>query len=87
MRKESQTEFLEEKTKGNVRIRLHCFETTDGKRYGLELSAFNEMTAKYKLLFFRGGLTLRESEEMFEQTVAYVGEYDWDTEEFVPQKA
>ena len=87
MRKESQTEFLEEKSKGNVRIRLHSFETTDGKRFGVELSAFNLVTAKYKLLFFRGGLTLHEAEAMFEQTVAYIGEYDWDTEEFVPQLA
>ena len=87
MRKESQTEFLEEKTKGNVRIRLHCFETTDGKRYGLELSAFNEMTAKYKLLFFRSGLTLHEGEAMFEESASFVNGYNWDTEEFVPKSA
>lgn len=83
MHKDSHTDYLEEATKDNVRIRLHCFETTDGKRYGLELSVFNEMTSKYKLLFFRGGLTLHEAEAMFEESVAFVDGYDWDAEDFV----
>ncbi len=87
MHKESHAEYLEEKTKGNVRIRLHCFETSDGKRYGLEMSAFNESTGKFKLLFFRSGLTLLEGEAMFEQSTTFVSGYDWDAEEFVPQKA
>ena len=87
MHKESPAEYLEEKTKGNVRIRLHCYETTDEKRFGLELSAFNELTAKFKLLFFRSGLTLLEAETMFEQSAAFVSGYDWKFEEFVPQTA
>lgn len=87
MHKESTVEFLEETMKDNIRVRLHCFDTLDGKRYALELSAYNELRANYKLLFFRGGLTLHEAEAMFEESVAFVDGYDWDTEEFISQKA
>lgn len=87
MHKESHAEFLEEKTIGNVRLRLHCFDTSVGKRFAVDLSAYNDWAHQFKLLFFRGGLTLIEAETMFEQTAAYVAGYDWDSEEFIPQKA
>lgn len=83
MEQESETSQFEERLKGNVRIRLHCFGTAKGTRYGVELTAYNSWASQSKLLLFQGGMDQTDARVMFEEFAAHIRGFDWHADDFL----
>jgi hypothetical protein len=79
----SQISPFEETLKGNVRIRLHCFDTDDCTKYGVELSAYNSWAGQWKLLLFQGGMDRTDADVMVEELAARIRGFDWHADDFL----
>ena len=77
--------FLEEKVNGNVRFRLHEFQTAGGPKYGVEVSAYSSFADQWKLQEFTAGMDLPAATELFDQLADAIGGYCWMDDEYLPK--
>ena len=74
--------LIDQSFKGNLRIRLHRFETINGSLTCLvEVSVWNPLVGQPKLLFARGGIELQDAKEMFAFLTENLRGYDWQDDE------
>jgi hypothetical protein len=77
--------FPRERVNGNVRFRLHRFQTDDGAKYGVEVSAYNRFADQWKLQQFIAGLDLQPATELFNELVGTVRGYCWIDDEYLTE--
>ena len=71
--------------RGNVRIRLHRYETDGGElRYAIELSAYEAWADRWKLLWFFGGIDDREAVGLFEHLKSAIAGDSWEEGDLIP---
>jgi hypothetical protein len=74
--------FIEESFKGNLRIRLHQFQSIDGSpRCVVEVSAWNGWAGQAKLLHALGAIELQDAKEIFAFLTERLRGYDWHDDE------
>lgn len=71
--------------KGNVRIRLHGFDTAYGTRYGVELSAYDSSAGQWKLLLFKGGMDAEDAQPLLLGFANHIRGFDWQADAFLLQ--
>jgi hypothetical protein len=79
----TETDFRKETVNGNVRFRLHEFQTASGPRYGVEVSAYSSFADRWKLQQFTAGLDLQTAMQLFDRLAATIGGYCWMDDEYV----
>lgn len=72
-----------EKVNGNVRFRLHEFQTASGPRFGIELSIYSSFADQWKLDQFTAGLELQAATELFDWVADTISGYSWLDDKFV----
>lgn len=76
-------DFRKETVTGNVRFRLHEFQTARGQRYGVELSIYSRLADRWVLDQFTAGLDLQAATELFDWAADRISGYCWIDDKFV----
>ena len=79
----TEADFRKDTVNGNVRFRLHEFQTACGPRYGVELSAYSRFAERWKLQQFTAGLDLQAATELFDRLADTITGYCWMDDEYL----
>lgn len=75
---------LEERFKGNLRIRLYDFSNdVESPAYLVDVTAWNTWAGQGKIVAVVGGIDLESAKRMLQEFTADISHYDWEKGEVV----